>query len=68
MSSAILYVCSTDIPDTKTIQKHRFIMNALEKGWTVKKRGDKYILSKNHEGKKEVFKNDYLEKIIGDML
>ena len=41
-----------------------FIINAIEKGWSVKKMDDSYIFTKKHEGKKEVFQNDYLEKFI----
>jgi hypothetical protein len=43
-------------------------MTALDKGWSIKKRNDKYILSKKHHQQKEVFMNDYLEKIINEML
>ena len=38
-----------------------FIYNALEKGWNVKKNQNSYIFKKNHEGKKEVFLDDYLK-------
>ena len=37
-----------------------FLMNALEKGWCIKKRKDQFIFTKKHEGKKEVFSNEYL--------
>jgi len=39
-------------------------MNALNQGWTVKKNGDEYIFYKKHEGKKEVFREDYLRAFI----
>ena len=45
-------------------RKVRFIINAIETGWTVKKVEDAYIFTKKHEGKREVFKADYLEKFI----
>jgi len=45
-------------------QKMCFIMNALNKGWTVKKIDDEYIFYKKHEGKKEVFQEDYLRTFI----
>jgi hypothetical protein len=54
--------------DMKTMQKIIFIYNCLEKGWTVKKRNGCYIFHKNHEGKKEVFMEDYLDKFINDNL
>lgn len=50
--------------DVITFQKMNFIMNAIETGWSVKKNDDNYIFSKKHEGKREVFMSDYLEKFI----
>jgi hypothetical protein len=50
--------------DVITFQKMNFIMNAIESGWTVKKNDDNYIFTKKHEGKREVFMSDYLEKFI----
>ena len=50
--------------DIITFQKMNFIMNAIESGWTVKKSDDNYIFTKKHEGKREVFMSDYLEKFI----
>ena len=37
-----------------------FLFNALENGWSVKKRKDSYVFTKNHEGKTEMFSEDYL--------
>ena len=37
-----------------------FIYNAIENGWSVKKNNDSFIFTKKHEGKKEIFSNDYL--------
>jgi len=48
----------------KEFQKMVFIMNALNDGWKVKKMDDEYIFTKKHEGKREIFKSDYLEKFI----
>jgi len=48
----------------KEFQKMVFIINAIENGWSVKKVEDSYIFAKKHEGKKEVFQNDYLEKFV----
>ena len=39
-------------------------MNALEQGWSVKKKGDAYIFNKKHEGKREVLRKDYLDHFI----
>ena len=39
-------------------------MNTLNDGWKVYKTNDEYIFTKKHEGKREIFKSDYLEKFI----
>jgi hypothetical protein len=55
----------TDINiDLVHLQTLSFIYNAIESGWSVKKRDDKYIFSKKHEGKKEVYLDTYLQKFI----
>ena len=50
--------------DNFILQKMAFIYNALESGWDIKKNQDKYIFSKNHEGKKEVYLDSYLRQFI----
>jgi hypothetical protein len=55
----------TDINfDLVQLQKLSFIYNAIESGWSVKKRENNYIFSKKHEGKKEVYLDTYLQKFI----
>jgi hypothetical protein len=55
----------TDINiDLIKLQKLSFIYNAIDAGWSVKKREDKYIFSKKHEGKKEVYLETYLRKFV----
>jgi len=55
----------TDIKlDNHTLQKIVFVNNALESGWTIKKIGEKYIFSKNHENKREVYLDSYLENFL----
>ena len=46
------------------LQKMSFLYNALNSGWSIKKQEDKYIFSKKHEGKKEVYLETYLQKFI----
>jgi len=41
-----------------------FLFNAIEEGWSIKKKNNSYIFSKNHEGKKEVFEDNYLNKFM----
>ena len=50
--------------DYITLQKMSFIYNALETGWTIKKNEDKFVFSKKHEGKREVYLEEYLQKFI----
>jgi hypothetical protein len=45
-------------------KKRDFIWNALEDGWEIRKNEDSYIFTKPHEGKKEVFSEDYLRRFI----
>ena len=46
--------------DKIKFQKMIFLYNALDNGWSIKKRNDSYIFTKNHEGKKEIFDEQYL--------
>jgi hypothetical protein len=46
--------------DKIKFQKMIFLYNALDNGWSIKKRNDSYIFTKNHEGKKEIFDETYL--------
>ena len=43
--------------DMQSIRKMAFIYNALNDGWTV-------IFTKKHEGRKEVYSDDYLKEFI----
>jgi hypothetical protein len=43
------------------MQKCVFILNALDKGWSVKKRKGSYLFTKKHEGKKEILSDKYLD-------
>ncbi len=63
MSAQTIDLSSVDL---KTYHKMIFIYNCVEKGWNVKKRDGKYIFQKAHEGKREVFMEDYLDKFISE--
>ena len=63
MSTDITQMSKLKIDPVK-IQKMGFIFNALEDGWTIKKNGNLYIFTKNHEGKKEVYLDAYLRRFI----
>ena len=44
--------------------KIKIIINAIEDGWTVYKKGEYYVFRKKHENKKEIFSEDYLKWFI----
>ena len=46
--------------DQIKFQKMVFLYNALDNGWSIKKRNNSYIFTKNHEGKREIFETSYL--------
>ena len=48
----------------KILKKMLFILNALENGWTINKKKELYIFKKNHEGKKEIYNENYLSTFI----
>jgi hypothetical protein len=50
--------------DNITLHKMAFIYNALEDGWKVQKKNNLYIFKKTHEGKKEVYLDDYLRRFV----
>lgn len=52
--------------DKIKFQKMIFLFNALDNGWSIKKRNESYIFTKNHEGKKEVFDETYLSIFMKD--
>jgi len=43
-----------------------FLCNAIEDGWSIKKRKNEYIFTKNHEGKKKVYNDSYLSTFMKD--
>jgi hypothetical protein len=52
--------------DKLKFQKMVFLFNALDNGWSIKKRQDSYIFTKNHENKKEVFDESFLAIFMKD--
>ncbi len=46
--------------DGVQFQKMILLFNAVEAGWTLRKRKDNYVFTKSHEGKKEVVSDEYL--------
>ena len=54
--------------DSIKFQKMMLLYNSIEHGWSVKKRNDSYVFTKNHEGKKEVLEESYLKKFMKNNL
>ena len=48
----------------KEFHKLIFIYNALQDGWSIKKREEKYIFTKHNNKDKEVYMDNFLEKFI----
>ena len=42
------------------LQKMLILFNAIEDGWSVKKKNDSYVFTKKHEGKREILHDSYL--------
>ncbi len=47
--------------EIKNKYKGNFILSCLDNGWTVKKKNNKYIFIKKHNGKKEIFSDSFLQ-------
>jgi hypothetical protein len=41
-------------------QKMLFLFNAINDGWSIKKRNNSYIFKKNHNNRKEILLDNYL--------
>ena len=41
-----------------------FLYNVLNNGWVIKKSNANYIFIKNHEGKTEIFSNNYINTFL----
>ena len=50
--------------DAIKFQKMLLLYNTIEQGWSLKKRNDSYVFTKNHENKKEVLNDSYLMKFM----
>jgi hypothetical protein len=50
--------------ELKQFQKMIIIYNALEEGWKIKKKGDKYIFKKRHNNSSQYFSDTYLNEFL----
>jgi len=59
-----LQVSGNIITDNKHKYILAFIFNGLNNGWTIKKSNNQYTFYKNHEGKKEIFSDSYINTFL----
>ena len=50
--------------DTNKFQKMLILFNSIEQGWSVKKKKESYIFTKQHENRKEIMDDSYLVKFM----
>lgn len=46
--------------DNNKFQKMLILFNSIEQGWTVKKKKESYVFTKQHENRKEIMDDSYL--------
>jgi len=46
------------------LQKMKFLFNALQDGWEIKMKNNKYHFTKKHENKQEIYLDSYLSEFI----
>ena len=46
--------------DGMKLQKMLLLFNAIEEGWSIKKKQDSYVFTKKHEGRREILHESYL--------
>ena len=54
--------------ENEKFQKMLFLYNAIHDGWSIKKRNESYIFTKNHEGKKQILEDSYLLTFVKENL
>ena len=52
--------------DNIKFQKMLFVFNAIHNGWSVKKEDNRFIFSKYHNEKKEIFEEEYLTSFMNE--
>ena len=52
----------------KDLGKLQFIENALTNGWSVRKKGEKYVFRRKHNGETRVFQKSFVNEFIKENL
>tara|TARA_X000000368_G_scaffold374179_1_gene325688 strand:+ start:2701 stop:2934 length:234 start_codon:yes stop_codon:yes gene_type:complete len=55
---------NTNSIDMITLQKMTLIYNALENGWSIKKRNNCYVFKKKHNNEKKIYLDNYLRRFM----
>ena len=50
--------------DSASAARMQFVDTALDNGWSVRKRNDKYVFRKKHNGHTKVFEESFLTEFI----
>ncbi len=59
---------SVDQIDCITLQKMAFVYNAVQSGWSVRKKDGAYVFSRRHRGDKEIYLDSFLKRFIEENL
>ena len=54
--------------DCITLQKMAFVYNAVQQGWSVRKRKGAYVFRRRHRGEKQIYLDDFLKKFVEENL
>tara|TARA_Y100000389_G_C17366848_1_gene466780 strand:- start:920 stop:1150 length:231 start_codon:yes stop_codon:yes gene_type:complete len=54
--------------DCMTLQKMAFVYNAVQSGWSVKKRDGAYVFSRRHRGEKQIYLDSFLKSFVEENL
>ena len=50
--------------DIAEYHKMKFIYNAIQSGWEVKLKNNKYFFNKKHNNQKEIYLEDYIKNFV----
>jgi hypothetical protein len=50
--------------DLVQFQKMVFLYNAIHDGWSIKKQNQSFIFQKQHEGKREIYEETFLDSFV----
>ena len=54
--------------DCMTLQKMAFVYNAVQAGWSVRKKDGAYVFSRRHRGDKQIYLDSFLKRFVEDNL